>query len=235
MLSSSSSILPSFNTACHVTSTSTTTTSELLGDAAELVEFTTEGLGSLSDESALMDRWNAITDVDYEIVKVDLDDGRDYPIYIGTGFSDEQASQLLQSHIQGNKVLIVTNDRIAPMYLEKYRALLLVQTTMNHPNNKKQLQLQVETLVLPDGEEYKNMEMIQLILDKALELGLDRKATFVALGGGVIGDMVGFAAAIYQRGVNFIQVRYFVVFAPYVLLTHMHAYMYSSHQCHTHA
>jgi 3-dehydroquinate synthase len=64
----------------------------------------------------------------------------------------------------------------------------------------------VETLVLPDGEEYKNMEVLQKILDKALESALDRKATFVALGGGVIGDMVGFAAAIYQRGINFIQI-----------------------------
>jgi 3-dehydroquinate synthase len=61
--------------------------------------------------------------------------------------------------------------------------------------------------VLPDGEEKKTMEVLGLILDKALELGLDRKCTVVALGGGVIGDMAGFAAAIYQRGVNFIQVR----------------------------
>ncbi|KAL3902976.1 MAG: hypothetical protein SGILL_010623, partial [Bacillariaceae sp.] len=64
----------------------------------------------------------------------------------------------------------------------------------------------VSTLVLPDGEEYKNMEILQRVLDKALEEKLDRKCTFVALGGGVIGDMVGFAAAIYQRGVNFIQI-----------------------------
>jgi 3-dehydroquinate synthase len=60
---------------------------------------------------------------------------------------------------------------------------------------------------LPDGEENKTLEVLTLILDKALECALDRKVTFVALGGGVIGDMVGFAAVqIYQRGVNFIQV-----------------------------
>jgi 3-dehydroquinate synthase len=64
---------------------------------------------------------------------------------------------------------------------------------------------------LPDGEEYKSMEILQRILDKALEETLDRKCTFVALGGGVIGDMVGFAAAIYQRGVNFIQIPMTVV------------------------
>lgn len=90
---------------------------------------------------------------------------------------------------------MITNDRISPLYLEKYETLLRLDS-----------KLQVETLVLPDGEEYKNMETLQLILDKALECALDRKATFVALGGGVIGDMVGFAAAIYQRGVNFVQI-----------------------------
>ncbi len=63
-----------------------------------------------------------------------------------------------------------------------------------------------DTLVLPDGEANKTMDVLGLIFDKCLQLGLDRKVTFVALGGGVIGDMVGFASAIYQRGVNFIQV-----------------------------
>eukprot|EP00977_Amphora_coffeiformis_P001900 scaffold362_cov176-Amphora_coffeaeformis.AAC.26 len=105
------------------------------------------------------------------------------------------AAKLLQSHVKGNKVLIVTNDRISPMYLEKYEGLF-----------KAGGKLGVETLVLPDGEENKSMAVLQMILDKCLESGLDRKATLVALGGGVIGDMVGFAAAIYQRGVNFIQV-----------------------------
>jgi 3-dehydroquinate synthase len=81
------------------------------------------------------------------------------------------------------------------MYLEKYERLL------NNGGNKK-----IDTLVIPDGEANKTLEVLQLILDKCLELGLDRKATLIALGGGVIGDMVGFAAAIYQRGVNFIQV-----------------------------
>jgi 3-dehydroquinate synthase len=129
----------------------------------------------------------------YDVVKVDLTDGRDYPIYIGTGYSDDQVTEMLTSHIEGSKALLITNDKIAPMYLEKYEELV-----RKHK--------EVHTLVLPDGEEYKNMEILQLILDKALEVGLDRKCTFLALGGGVIGDMVGFAAAIYQRGVNFIQI-----------------------------
>lgn len=105
------------------------------------------------------------------------------------------ASEILQSHVKGNKVLIVTNDRIAPMYLEKYYQLFT-----------KSSSLSVETLVLPDGEENKSMSVLNLILDKCLECSLDRQATLVALGGGVIGDMVGFAAAIYQRGVRFLQV-----------------------------
>jgi len=80
------------------------------------------------------------------------------------------------------------------MYLKKYMSILGLNG------------LKVDSLVLPDGEENKTMEVMSKILDKALEVGLDRKCTFVALGGGVIGDMVGFAAAIYQRGVNFIQI-----------------------------
>jgi 3-dehydroquinate synthase len=131
-----------------------------------------------------------------DTVKVDLSDGRDYPIYIGTGYTDDQVTELLTSYISGSKALLITNDRIAPMYLEKYAELI-----GNNGNNKE-----VHTLVLPDGEEYKSMEILQTILDKALELNLDRKCTFLALGGGVIGDMVGFAAAIYQRGVNFVQI-----------------------------
>jgi 3-dehydroquinate synthase len=130
----------------------------------------------------------------YDVVTVDLADGRDYPIYIGTGYSDEQVSQMLTSHIGGKKTLLITNDRIAPMYLEKYASLI------------QQGGKEVVTLVLPDGEEYKTMDVLESILNKALEETLDRKCTFVALGGGVIGDMVGFAAAIYQRGVNFIQI-----------------------------
>jgi len=73
----------------------------------------------------------------------------------------------------------------------------------NSVDNKE---LIVDTVVLPDGEENKSYNVMAMVLDKALELGLDRKSTFVALGGGVIGDMVGFASAVYQRGVNFIQI-----------------------------
>lgn len=131
----------------------------------------------------------------YDVVKVDLDDDRDYPIYIGTEYTDDEVTNLLQSHVHGSKVLVVTNDRIAPMYLDKYVNML-----------KQNDKLSVDSLVLPDGEENKNMEILNTILDKCLETSLDRKATLVALGGGVIGDMVGFAAAIYLRGINFVQI-----------------------------
>jgi 3-dehydroquinate synthase len=137
----------------------------------------------------------ADTDVDYDIVKVDLSDDRDYPIYIGAEFDDAEAGKIIRSHIKGNRALLITNDLLEPMYLEKYENML-----------KEGGGIQIDTLVLPDGEANKTMEVLQLVFDKCLTLGLDRKVTFIALGGGVIGDMVGFASAIYQRGVNFIQI-----------------------------
>lgn len=138
-------------------------------------------------------------EVKYDIVKVDLADGRDYPIYIGSDFPDGQAAALLRPHIQGKRALLITNDRIAPMYLDRFQAIL-------EEDDEDGNRVRVDTVVLPDGEEHKTFECMAMILDRALELGLDRRTTFVALGGGVIGDMVGFASAIYQRGVNFIQV-----------------------------
>lgn len=67
---------------------------------------------------------STVTSYEYDIVKVDLSDGRDYPIYIGDSFGDEEAGRLLRSHVKGNRALLITNDRIAPMYLEKYASLL---------------------------------------------------------------------------------------------------------------
>lgn len=135
------------------------------------------------------------TNPECDVVNVNLVDGRDYPIYIGTKISTEEAGMMLRSHIQGHRALLITNDKIESVYLEKYERIIM------EGGDK-----QVDTFVIPDGEEHKSMEVINVILDKCMELGLDRKATFVALGGGVIGDMVGFAAAIYLRKVNFIQI-----------------------------
>ncbi len=115
--------------------------------------------------------------------------------YIGADLMSA-TPELLSKHISGRNVLVISNDVVGPLYMDKVTSA--ISTTSP--------ETVIDTLILPDGEAEKNLEVLQMILDKAMALGLDRKCTFVALGGGVIGDMVGFAAAIYQRGVNFIQV-----------------------------
>jgi 3-dehydroquinate synthase len=115
---------------------------------------------------------------------------RSYPIYIGAGLL-QQRSLLLQ-HLVGNEVLVVTNTTVAPLYLD---------SVMQHLDN-----LRAETVILPDGEEYKNLDELNTIFTALLEKRLSRHVTIIALGGGVIGDMAGFAAACYQRGVPFIQI-----------------------------
>ncbi|CAM9259318.1 unnamed protein product, partial [Hapterophycus canaliculatus] len=107
-----------------------------------------------------------------------------------------RSGDLLRRHVTSKKALVITNDRVGPLYLDK-----TVKVTILEAGG-----VEVETVVLPDGEEFKSLEVLTQVLDKALSSRLDRKTTFVALGGGVIGDMVGFAAAIYQRGVKFVQV-----------------------------
>lgn len=120
---------------------------------------------------------------------VQLDD-RSYPIYIGSGLLSRP--ELFTQHIKSRQVLVVTNETIAPLYLD---AIL------------KNLQgYIVETVVLPDGEQYKTLDFVAKIFDKLLAGKFSRNATLIALGGGVIGDMGGFAAACYQRGIPFLQI-----------------------------
>ncbi|ESW29888.1 hypothetical protein PHAVU_002G106700 [Phaseolus vulgaris] len=126
-------------------------------------------------------------------VQVDLGD-RSYPIYIGSGLLDQP--DYLQRHVHGKRVLVVTNKTVAPLYLDKVVDAL----TRGNPN------VSVESVILPDGEQYKDMDTLMKVFDKAIESRLDRRCTFVALGGGVIGDMCGFAASAFLRGVNFIQI-----------------------------
>ncbi|KAK9833984.1 hypothetical protein WJX81_000678 [Elliptochloris bilobata] len=128
-----------------------------------------------------------------ETVEVDLGD-RTYPIYIGRGLLDK--GELLRRHVPGKRALIVTNTTVGPLYLDRCRAALEGGIEG----------IKAEAVVLPDGEQYKSTEVLMQVWDKALEARMDRNTTFVALGGGVIGDMCGFAAAAYQRGVHFIQV-----------------------------
>ncbi|AFT66099.1 3-dehydroquinate synthase [Cycloclasticus sp. P1] len=124
-----------------------------------------------------------------EILNVDLGD-RSYPIYIGEGLLTQPA--FVEKHIVSNQVLIVTNETIAPMYLSQ----LVDQLPVG---------VDVRTAILPDGERFKTLEYLNKIFDSLLENRCNRQVTLIALGGGVIGDMTGFAAASYQRGVSFIQ------------------------------
>ncbi|ALE51995.1 3-dehydroquinate synthase [Candidatus Thioglobus autotrophicus] len=122
---------------------------------------------------------------------LELDLGeKSYPIYIGQGLLDQE--KLLTNHIAGKQVMIVTNTTVAPLYLEQVKSLLG--------------SLNVAQVVLPDGEQYKTLDTVNLIFDALLENRFDRSCTLIALGGGVVGDMTGFAAASYQRGVSFIQI-----------------------------
>ncbi len=114
---------------------------------------------------------------------------RSYPIYIGHGLL--QTPDLLTDHIRGKQVLVVSNETVAPLYLE--------------PVIEACSKLQVNTCILPDGEQYKNLEVLNRIFDTLLARRHNRTTTLLALGGGVVGDMTGFAAACYQRGVDFIQ------------------------------
>jgi 3-dehydroquinate synthase len=115
---------------------------------------------------------------------------RTYPIYIGSDLL--RRTDLLAAHIAGRQVAIVTNETVAPLYLAPLEQALAGYS--------------VTSVVLPDGEAFKTWETLQLVFDGLLGARHDRRTTVIALGGGVIGDMAGFAAACYQRGVNFIQV-----------------------------
>ncbi len=115
---------------------------------------------------------------------------RSYPIYIGAGLLNQ--AELLTNHITSKQVIVVTNTTIAPLYL--------AAVLHNLPD------FVVETLILPDGEQYKTLDSVSQIFDHLLAKKFSRNATLIALGGGVIGDMGGFAAACYHRGINFIQI-----------------------------
>ena len=115
---------------------------------------------------------------------------RSYPIYIGSGLLNQ--AQLYTSHIKSKQVIVITNATIAPLYLDQL---------LNNLRNFK-----VETMILPDGEQFKTLGYVTQIFDKLLSCKFSRNATLIALGGGVIGDMGGFSAACYQRGIAFLQI-----------------------------
>ncbi len=115
---------------------------------------------------------------------------RSYPIHIGADLLSQK--ELVTPYVNGSQVMIVSNDIVAPLYLEQAKALFT--------------DFQCQTVILPDGEQHKTLSDLNLIYDALLSNHFDRYCTLVALGGGVVGDMTGFAAASYQRGVNFIQI-----------------------------
>ena len=121
-------------------------------------------------------------------VRIDLGE-RAYPILIGAGLLERPAA--LSAHVP-RRAMVVTNERVAPLYLE--RTLAALGNTPSHH------------VILPDGEAHKHLATLELVYAALLSNGFDRGGTVVALGGGVIGDMAGFAAASYQRGIDFVQV-----------------------------
>ena len=117
---------------------------------------------------------------------------RAYPIHIGSGLLTQP--ELILPHLKIKQVAIVTNTTVAPLYLERVQTALIQAGVKTVP------------IVLPDGEIYKNSASLNGIYDALLQHRIERKATLIALGGGVIGDLTGFAAATYLRGVPFIQI-----------------------------
>lgn len=115
---------------------------------------------------------------------------RSYPIYIGENLYGNAG--YYERHLSGDQVMVVTNETVSPLYLK---------ATLTALNN-----YETAHVILPDGEKYKTLETMNQIYTALLQHRFTRKSTLIALGGGVVGDMTGFAAATYQRGVNFIQV-----------------------------
>ena len=117
---------------------------------------------------------------------------RSYPITIAAGLFNDPASFMPLK--AGEQVMLVTNQTLAPLYLESVRQVL------------EQGGIRVDQVILPDGEQYKSLAVLEQVFSALLEKPHGRDTTLIALGGGVVGDLTGFAAACYQRGVRFIQV-----------------------------
>lgn len=122
-------------------------------------------------------------------LELDLGD-RSYPIHIGGGLLAR--TDLLHPHIAGSRVAVVSSETVAPIYMDRFIAGLSRYSPV--------------AIVLPDGEQHKNLAELDRVFSALLNARCDRCTTLIALGGGVVGDMTGFAAACYQRGVPFIQV-----------------------------
>ncbi len=122
-------------------------------------------------------------------LEVDLG-SRSYPIHIGSGTLANAA--LVRERVESRQIMIVSNETVAPLYLAAIERTFADRI--------------VATVILPDGEQFKTLDSFDLIISALLEQGFDRSCTLVALGGGVVGDITGYAAASYQRGVDFVQI-----------------------------
>jgi 3-dehydroquinate synthase len=122
-------------------------------------------------------------------IRVELGDHA-YPILIGKGLLDQP--EIFKNCIRSKQIMVVTNDTIAPLFLDRIMQSLQGFTT--------------DKVIIPDGEEYKTLEVMNEIITRLLQQRFSRNCCLIALGGGVIGDITGFAAACYQRGVDYIQV-----------------------------
>lgn len=134
-----------------------------------------------------------------QTVQVELSQGA-YPVYLGHGLLGDRS--LWQRHLARGKVLVVTNSVVAPLYLDQLREALGDRPTQAH--------------IIPDGEQFKTADTWMGILDQLVAMQARRDASIVALGGGVVGDLSGFAAAAYMRGIRFLQ-------APTTLLAQVDA------------
>ncbi|MCA1897343.1 3-dehydroquinate synthase [Shewanella putrefaciens] len=123
-------------------------------------------------------------------IQVDLGE-RSYPIYIGQNLMND--SEALSRYLLKKRILIVTNETVAPLYLNQIQEVMVSFG-------------EVESVILPDGEQFKDLTHLDAIFTALLQRNYGRDSVLVALGGGVIGDMTGFAAACYQRGIDFIQI-----------------------------
>lgn len=117
---------------------------------------------------------------------------RAYPIHIGSGVIHQ--TELLLPHLAQPKVAVATNETVAPLYLNSLAQRL------------RQQGIQVVEIVLPDGEQHKDWQTLNTVFDALIEHACERRTTLIALGGGVVGDMTGFAAACFQRGAPFVQI-----------------------------
>jgi len=142
-----------------------------------------------------MEKIKNILSNEIQTVKVEIPDQKSffYPIIVGENLL-QQAGALIKKHSKAEKLLVVTNDKVFRLFGEK------IKTSLTEEN------LEIEFVLLEDGEKYKNINSLEIIWRKAIEFKLERKDAIVALGGGVIGDVTGFAAATYLRGIDFIQI-----------------------------